>query len=85
MTIDERLEALTARHEALTARHEALAQSMELTHLDIQDLARTAGRHDAEIDKIMDFIRETSTTVRALAEIAQAHGQRITRIEDSKQ
>src|SRR6266496_440996 len=30
MTVDERIEALTARHEALTARHEALTMNVEM-------------------------------------------------------
>lgn len=63
MNVDERIEKLTARHEAL-------AQSMELTHHDIQDLLKVT-RQDAE-------------NSRALARIAEIREQRITHIEDKR-
>ena len=44
--------------------------------------ATSPARHDAEIDKMLEFTRETSHTVRILAEITQAHGQRINNLED---
>ena len=36
MTVDERIEALVARHEALTARHEALTMHVEIITRDIE-------------------------------------------------
>jgi chromosome segregation ATPase len=46
VTVDERIEALTARHEALTARHEALTMSVEIMQAEGQkfraDLRRWA-------------------------------------------
>jgi hypothetical protein len=67
MTVDERIEALVARHEALTARHEALTMHVEIITRDIEKLGENSER-DAE-------------NIRALARIAELHERRLTDIE----
>jgi hypothetical protein len=74
MTIDERLESLTARHEALTQTVELIAamhrdneKRFDLLSRDLQDLKTTA-QQDGE-------------NIRALARIAEIHHERLTRLE----
>ena len=59
MTVDERIEALVARHEALTARHEALTMHVEIITRDIERdaeniraLARIAELHERRLTDI---------------------------------
>ena len=74
MTIDERLEALTARHEAL-------AQSMELTHHDIQQLLQTS-QHLVETSKAhTGQLKTDADNIRALARIAEIHEHRLSHLE----
>ena len=75
MTIDERLESLTARHEALTQTVELIAamhrdneKRFDLLSRDLQDLKTTA-QQDGE-------------NIRALARIAEIHHERLTHLED---
>ncbi len=67
MTIDERLEKLTERHEAL-------AQSMELTHRDIQDLLQTTRLHTEQL-------KIDGEHIRALVRIAEIHEHRLSDLE----
>ena len=74
MTIDERLESLTARHEALTQTVELIAamhrdneKRFDLLSRDLQDLKTTA-QQDGE-------------NIRALARIAEIHHERLPRLE----
>jgi hypothetical protein len=69
MSIDERLERLAERHEAL-------AQSMELTHRDIQDLLATTRLHSEQL-------RQDGEHIRGLVRIAEIHEQRPSRLEGS--
>ncbi|MDQ6760180.1 MAG: hypothetical protein M3Z32_09995 [Acidobacteriota bacterium] len=56
MTVDERIEALTARHEALTARHEALTQSVELITGFHRDTETAIKEMAAGIDQIRQLV-----------------------------
>jgi archaellum component FlaC len=67
MTIDERLEKLTERHEAL-------AQSMELTHRDIQQLLETTRLHSEQLKTDAEHIR-------AVVRIAEIHEHRLSDLE----
>jgi hypothetical protein len=70
MNVDERIEKLTARHEAL-------AQSMELTHHDIQDLLKVSRLHSEQLQQDAEHIR-------ALVRIAEIHEQRLSGLEDKQ-
>lgn len=74
MTIDERLEKLTERHEAL-------AQSMELTHRDIQDLLQTTKAHSEQIQRHTEQLKTDAEHIRALVRIAEIHEHRLSNLE----
>ena len=67
MTIDERLDRLTERHEAL-------AQTVELITANIDKLT-------ADVDKLTTLMGQTGQFINRLAHIAEAHEQRIDRLE----
>ena len=67
MTIDERLEALVARHEALAMNLELLSHEQENQGKRIEMLI-TAAKQDGE-------------NIRALARIAEIHEHRLTGLE----
>ncbi|HYA16115.1 MAG TPA: hypothetical protein VEF06_01545 [Bryobacteraceae bacterium] len=67
MTIDERLEALVARHEAL-------AQSVELLHDTVH---KTASR----VTSLMDMMDSVLRAMKTLAEAVNDHERRIDRLE----
>jgi hypothetical protein len=86
MTIDERLEALTARHEAL-------AQTLELTAAMQQDSERRWEQRferweqrfqlwDQRFDKIATALQQDGENIRALARVAELQHERLSRIED---
>ena len=68
MTIDERLDRLTERHEALT-------QSVEMLVLNQQ-------KHETVLQKAETLLSRVIESIDKLANIAHAHEQRITRLED---
>ena len=67
MTIDDRLEKLTARHEALTGTVEILTR-------DMVDLQRA-------VKDTQKFVTEVAEASARLLHIAQIHENRITRLE----
>jgi hypothetical protein len=67
MTTDERLDRLTERHEAL-------AQTVELITANIDKLT-------ADVDKLTTLMGQTAQFINRLAHIAEAHEQRIDRLE----
>jgi archaellum component FlaC len=67
MTIDERLDRLTARHEALT-------QTVELITADIAQLTLAVATQSRTMDNVLIGIS-------TLAQIAQGHEARIDRLE----
>lgn len=67
MTIDERLEALVARHEALT-------QSVELLTHDVRGLQETG-------QTLLATAKQDGENIRALARIAELHDRRLTALE----
>jgi uncharacterized coiled-coil protein SlyX len=67
MTIDERLEALTARHEAL-------AQTVEL-------IAGMQRENEKQLTRTDEQIRSLAELVHDLVHVAELHHERITRIE----
>ena len=79
MNIDQRLEALTARHEALS-------QSLELLAAMQQDNEKRWERrleaYDQRLEKITTAIQQDAENIRALARVAELHHQRLERLED---
>ena len=67
MNIDERIEALTARHEALTMNLELLSKDREKDREDIKTLLATA-KQDGE-------------NIRGLVRIAEFHHERLVHLE----
>jgi hypothetical protein len=67
MNIDQRLDRLTERHEAL-------AQSMELTHHDLQ-------QNGEQIRALARVVETDAENIRALARIAEIHERRLTHLE----
>jgi len=65
--IDERLDRLTDRHEALT-------QTVEL-------IAAAQIKNEADIGKLTALMAETGQFINRLAHIAEAHEQRLDRLE----
>jgi hypothetical protein len=70
MNIDQRLEALTARHEALT-------QTVEL-------IAAMQRDSEKRIGEITTAIRQDAETIRALVRVAEIHHERLSRLEDQQ-
>jgi prephenate dehydrogenase len=79
VNIDQRLEALTARHEALS-------QSLELLAAMQQDNEKRWERrleaYDQRLEKITTAIQQDAENIRALARVAELHHQRLERLED---
>lgn len=67
MTIDQRLERLTDRHEALT--------------MTVELMSREGGRVSRNIEKLLEVTRHDGEHILALAWIAEAHENRLERIE----
>ena len=74
MTIDERLERLTERHEAL-------AQTVELITANIDKLTADVAKVSADVDKLTVLMGQTGQFINRLAHIAEAHEQRLDRLE----
>jgi hypothetical protein len=74
MTIDERLDRLTARHEALTQSVGIFVHSQK----DFLD------RQEAINEKNQIVMAELMDSVNSLARIAQSHERRISDIEDGR-
>ena len=72
MTIDDRLEALAARHEALT-------QSVELLTLDVKELRASVERG---FTKTAEIFETALDSIKRLETIATAHEHRISGLED---
>jgi hypothetical protein len=70
MNIDQRLEALTARHEALT-------QTVEL-------IAAMQRDSEKRIGEITTAIRQDAENIRALVRVAEIHHERLSRLEDQQ-
>lgn len=81
MTIDERIEALTARHEALTARHEALTMTVELISRDVESLRQAAASDGKRIDALLTAVEQDAENIRGLARIAEIHERRLSHLE----
>jgi prephenate dehydrogenase len=79
VNIDQRLEALTARHEGLS-------QSLELLAAMQQDNEKRWERrleaYDQRLEKITTAIQQDAENIRALARVAELHHQRLERLED---
>jgi archaellum component FlaC len=67
MTIDERLDRLTARHEVLT-------QSVELLKLTVDGLQKTSEEH-------LRALQQDGENIQALARIAEIHERRLSDLE----
>jgi hypothetical protein len=74
MTIDERLDRLTARHEALTETVEILVHRQ----------TEFFNRQEAINDKNQIVMAELMDSVSSLARIAQSHERRISNIEEGR-
>ncbi|MDQ2948764.1 MAG: hypothetical protein M3Y27_22960 [Acidobacteriota bacterium] len=72
MTVDERIEALTARHEALT-------QSVELITLDIRAMQTQQKIRDARIDQLHG---EMMLAIARLANTTDAHNGQLANHQD---
>ena len=86
--LTHRHEALTQRHEALTRRHEALAMSLELLGHDVQQTSAEVRATTANVDKLslrMDQLTRVveidADNIRRLANVAEAHEQRLSDLE----
>ena len=78
MTIDERIEKLTARHEALT-------QTVELLTSDVQQLTSDVQQFRNAVDDMRHLIvAEVFDGIARLATVAQSHEQRISRLEEGR-
>jgi hypothetical protein len=71
MNIDERIEALTARHEALT-------QTVELIAAMQQDNER---RWEERWGEISTALQQDGEHIRALVRVAELHHERLERLE----
>lgn len=81
VTIDERLEALVARHEALA---ESLELLVSLHRDDHERLAKT--REDADklldtADRLLGMAKQDGENIRDLANIARMHERRLNALE----
>ena len=74
MTIDERLERLTARHEALTQTVELIA-AMQLTN------EKRLQQQGDQIAEVLAASKQDGENIRALARIAEIHEPRLDDIE----
>ena len=70
MTIDERLDALTARHEALT-------MNLELVSRDLETMRQRS-------DALLRAVEIDAENIRALARIAESHENRLSDLEGGK-
>lgn len=74
MTIDERIEALTARHEALT-------MTVELISRDVESLRQAAASDGKRIDALLTAVEQDAENIRGLARIAEIHERRLSHLE----
>ncbi|HEV2202518.1 MAG TPA: hypothetical protein VGR73_22095 [Bryobacteraceae bacterium] len=79
MTIDERLDRLTARHEALTETVEILVHTQK-EFLDRQEAINE--KQEAINEKNQVVMAEIMESINSLARIAQSHERRISDIEE---
>ena len=91
MTVDERIEALvarhealTARHEALTARHEALTMNLELLGHDFEAMREQSKEDGRNIQALLVASRQDGENIRALARIADMHDRRLTSLVEQR-
>ncbi len=88
MNIDERIEALTARHEALTARHEALTQSVELLttfHRDTEAaFQKLTENMDARDQKLTTKIAANADNIAQISQLVLIHNRLIQEIRSDK-
>jgi dephospho-CoA kinase len=82
MTIDERLDRLTERHEALTQSVELLLAAQRQTDESIAKNSIDIADNSAAIGKLTALMAETGQFINRLAHIAEAHDQRIERLEE---
>ncbi len=68
MNIDERLEAISTQLELLT-------------HMQA-DTERRFQENERRFEKVVDLLAEVGSGIRALTRVAEAHEDRITRLED---
>jgi len=74
MTIDERIEALTARHEAL-------AMNLELIGRDLENMRARAQQDGENIRALLATAQKDGENIRALARIADMRDRRLTSLE----
>ena len=75
MTIDERIERLTARHEGL-------AQSVEMLRDTVHETSAAVERVSENVDRLTGLIGPMLGAMKTLAETATDHEHRVTRLED---
>jgi hypothetical protein len=73
-SLTARHDALTTRNEALTARHEALSETVVL-------IAGMQAKNEEAQAKNEKLLAEVLSAIHSLARIAQAHEQRLDKLE----
>jgi uncharacterized coiled-coil protein SlyX len=88
MTIDERLDRLTARHEALTESVEMLRDRTADTWRLVEHVAASVDQLTGKVDQLtasvatlVEVTNRDAVDIRALARIAESHDRRIANIE----
>ena len=71
MTIDERLEALTARHEALTMNVELISRDVESLRQSVTVLRAADLADGKRIDALLAAVEQDAENIRALENKAQ--------------
>jgi len=71
MTIDERLEALAARHEALTMNVELISRDVESRRQAALADSKRVERVEKHIEGLLKAVEQDAENVRALARIAE--------------
>jgi len=82
MNIDERLQKLTERHEALTQSVELLTSDLHQLQGVVKSLARVTGDVKNSHSQLERYITEIAEGTARLLHVAEAHEQRINRLED---
>lgn len=82
MTTDERLERLIARHEVLTGSVELLTADLRSLNASVEALSLNVRAVSAAQGKTQTMLAQVSEDLRTLANIAQMHHDRITRLEE---
>ena len=81
MTIDERLEALTARHEALTMNVELISRDVESLRQSVAVLRAADLADGKRIDALLTAVEQDAENIRGLARIAEIHERRLSHLE----